>query len=260
MGNVDSHTAGSFCWVELGTTNQDAAKQFYGSLFGWTANDFPMGPDGVYTMFTLEGRQTGGCYTLRPDMQTAGVPPHWLPYIAVDDADQTAGKVAPAGGKVMAPPFDVFDFGRMAVLQDPAGATLAMWQPKAHKGTGIEGVPGTLCWSDLMTPDPAAAAEFYRALFGWQVEKAPKDSSGYLHIMTGDKYIGGIPPAEHRPPNTPPHWLLYFQVENCDASTSEAQAAGARVHMPPMSMEKVGRWSIVADPQGAVFALFQPPD
>jgi uncharacterized protein len=217
-----------------------------------------MGPDGVYTMFGLEGRNTGACYTLRPDMQAQGVPPHWLLYISVADADETAAKVAPAAGKVIAGPFDVMEFGRMAVLQDPAGAAIALWQPKMHQGTGIEGVPGTLCWADLMTSDQSAASKFYQAVIGWQLDPG-KDNTGYLHIKNGDKHIGGIPPAEYRNPNAPPHWLPYFLVENCDSSTDKAKAAGAKVYVPPMSIENVGRWSVIADPQGAVFALFQPP-
>jgi uncharacterized protein len=257
MPNVETHAAGSFCWIELATTDQNAAKQFYGSLLGWTANDSPMGPDDVYTMFGLEGRHTGACYTLRPDMRAQGVPPHWLLYVSVANADETAAKVAPAGGIVVVPPFDVMEHGRMAVLQDPAGAAISIWQAKTHHGTGVEGVPGTLCWADLTTPGPGAAAKFYQAVFGWQADPG-KDKTGYLHIKNGDKYIAGILPAEPRNPKAPTHWLLYFLVRDCDASTGMAKKAGAHIHVAPESMEGVGRWSIVADPQGAVFALFQP--
>jgi predicted enzyme related to lactoylglutathione lyase len=213
-----------------------------------------MGPNGVYTMFNLEGRNTGGCYTLRPDMLAEGVPPHWLLYVSVTDADETAGRISSGGGKIMAGPFDVMEFGRMVVFDDPTAAGIAIWQPKLHQGTGIEGVPGTLCWADLITSDAARAAEFYQSTFGWQTDPG---TSGYLHIKNGDQFIGGIPPAGHRPPGVPPHWLAYFLVEECDASTAKARDAGARVYVEPMTMEGVGRWSVVADPQGAVFALFQ---
>jgi uncharacterized protein len=178
-------------------------------------------------------------------------------YVSVADADKTAARVAPAGGKVANGPFDVMEFGRMAVLVDPAGAHFSIWQPNKHPGTGIEGVPGTVCWADLMTPDQAGAVKFYNAVFGWQADPG-QDSSGYLHIKNADKHICGIPPAEHRSPNAPPHWLLYFLVQDCDASTVKAKDAGANVYIAPTSMEGVGRWSVVADPQGSVFALFQP--
>jgi uncharacterized protein len=256
MATVDTHPPGSFSWIELGTTDQNAAKQFYSSLLGWTATDFPMGPSEFYTMFSLNGRNTGACYTLSPEMTAHGVPPHWLLYVAVADADATSAKVEPAGGKVVKPPFDVMDVGRMAVLLDPAGAHFAIWQAKTHQGIGIEGIPGTLCWADLMTPDPARAARFYQDVFSWQAEPG-KDNSAYLHIRTGDKHIGGIPSGESGTANAPPHWLPYFLVQDCDASTAKAKEVGASIFVSPMSMEDVGRWSVVGDPQGATFALFQ---
>lgn len=256
MATVESHTPGSFCWIELGTTDQNAAKQFYGSLFGWTPNDSPMGPNEYYTVFNLDGRKAGGCYSLMPDQQAMGIPPHWLLYVAVTSADETAAKVVPAGGKILKAPFDVMEHGRMAILQDPTGAVLALWQSKMHPGMGIQDASGSLCWADLMTPDPKRAAKFYQELFGWQTD-AGKDNSGYLHIKNGEKHIGGIPPVEARNPNAPPHWLLYFLVKDCDASTAKAKEAGAKVFVTPMTMEGVGRWSVVSDPQGAGFALFQ---
>ena len=257
MPNVETHAPGSFTWIELGTTDQNAAKQFYSSLLGWSPIDFPMGPSGVYTMFSLDGRNTGACYTLDQEMRKAGVPPHWMLYVSVANADETAGKVTAAGGKVMHGPFDVMEFGRMAVLQDPTGVVFSVWQPKMHQGTGIEGVPGTLCWADLMSPDPGAAVKFYESVFGWKSDPG-KDNSGYLHIKNGENFIGGIPPKEARNPNAPPHWLIYFLVQDCDAATNKAKAGGASVYVGPMSMEGVGRMSVLADPQGAVFALFQP--
>ena len=127
MATVDTHAPGSFCWIELGTTDQNAAKQFYSRLLGWTAEDFPMGPNEVYTMFSLDGRNTAGCYNLTPDMTAHGLPPHWLLYIAVVNADETVAKITRAGGSIMKPAFDVMEFGRMAVCQDPSGAAFAVW-------------------------------------------------------------------------------------------------------------------------------------
>jgi predicted enzyme related to lactoylglutathione lyase len=255
MANVETHVPGSFCWIELGTTDQSAAKKFYGSLFGWKADDSPMGPNEFYTMFSLEGRFTGACYTLKPEMRAQGVPTHWLLYVTVANADETAAKIAPAGGKIIAPPFDVMEYGRMAVLQDPTGAVFAIWQPKTHRGTGIEGVPGTLCWADLMTRDAAAAAKFYEAVFGWRTEH---HNPGYEIISNGGKHIGGIPLAANTDAKIPPHWLPYLSVKNCNASTAQASEGGAKVFVEPTTIEGVGRWSVIADPQGAAFALFQP--
>ena len=255
MPNVQKHAEGSFCWIELGTTHQNAAKQFYSGLFGWTVYDSPIGPGEVYTTFRLEGRNVAAAYTLRPDMK--GVPPNWGLYMAVENADVAASMAAEAGGKLIAPPFDVHDFGRMAVIQDPTGALFTIWQSKTNIGIGLAGVPGTLCWADLSTADPAKASAFYQRLFQWRLEVSDNDSSGYLHIINKGEYIGGVPPVSHRSPNMPPHWLPYFAVEDCDAIAGKAEAGGGRLILPPMSMKGVGRMSVIADPQGAVFAIFK---
>jgi uncharacterized protein len=257
MAIIEKHAPGSFCWIELATTDQVAAKTFYSSLFGWTANDFPMGPEDLYTIFKLEGRDAAAAYTLRSDDRAKGVPPHWMLYIQVDSADDAAAKAEKLGAKVLAPAFDVMDVGRMAVLQDPTGAIFVAWQSKGHSGIGIAGVPGTLCWADLSTPDPDRAKEFYSALFGWKIETGENDKSGYMHIQNGDALIGGIPPAQYRNPNAPPHWMLYIQVSDVDATTAQAKAQGGKAYMEPSTMEGVGRLAIIADPQGAAFALFK---
>ena len=114
-----------------------------------------------------------------------------------------------------------------------------------------------LCWADLSTPDPETARRFYADLFGWKITGSERDSSGYLHIQNGEEYIGGIPPAAYRNPNVPPHWLIYIQVADVDATANKAKHAGAALSMGPMTTEGVGRLAIVTDPQGAVFAIFK---
>ncbi|MBV8809331.1 MAG: VOC family protein [Acidobacteriaceae bacterium] len=257
MPSLQTHPPSSFCWFELGTTDQNAAKQFYTSLFGWTANDYPMGPSDFYTMFQLTGADAAAAYTLREDQRQHGVPPHWMIYIAVENADQTAARAGQLGATVLAAPFDVAEHGRMAVLQDPTGAAFSIWQPKQHPGTGVSRTDGTVCWADLSTGDPAKAAQFYEALFGWSVKPGEHDSSGYLHIQNRGEFIGGIPPAALRNSQIPPHWLLYFQTSNCDQTAKNAAQAGATLHVAPMTIPNVGRMSVIADPQGAVFAIFQ---
>jgi len=165
MTRIDKHAAGSFCWIEVGTTDQTAAKKFYSTLFGWTPNDMPMGPGEVYTIFRLDGRDAAAGYTLRPDQKAQGVPPHWMPYVAVESADQAADTAKQLGGSVLAPAFDVMEAGRMAVLQDPTGATFCVWQAGKNTGIGIAGMEGTLCWGDLSTSDVKRASDFYSALF-----------------------------------------------------------------------------------------------
>jgi predicted enzyme related to lactoylglutathione lyase len=256
MANIEKHPAGDFCWIELATTDQNSAKNFYTSLFGWTVDDSPMGPGDFYSMFKLNGRDTGAACTLRKEQQEQGVPPHWTLYIAVNNADEAVVKAGQLGGKVLAPAFDVFEAGRMAAMQDPTGASFCVWQPKANQGTGISG-DGTFCWADLSTPDPQQAAKFYSGLFGWQATTGEHDPSGYLHIKNGEDFIGGIPPANRHNPKMPAHWLIYFQVADCEAVAAKAKQLGANIIMPPRLMENVGTIGIVADPQGVVFAIFK---
>jgi predicted enzyme related to lactoylglutathione lyase len=257
MPRIEKHAPGSFCWIELATTDQNAAKTFYSSLLGWTPMDFPMGPDAFYTMFQLAGGQAGAAFTLSP-AERAKVPPHWNLYVCVTSADEAAGRVKELGGKIIEGPFDVMTFGRMALIQDPTGAYFSIWEPRQHVGTTVAHEDGTMCWADLNTPDPDRAKQFYSSLFGWKLTLGEKDTSGYLHIQNGDEYIGGVPPASDYNPQAPPHWLLYFQVADCDASTAKAKQLGGHDLMPAMSMGGIGRFSIVADPQGAVFSLFEP--
>lgn len=213
-----------------------------------------MGPQGVYTRFKLAGESAAGCFALAPHEH---VPPYWGLYICTEDADASAAKAVELGGSALEGPLDLASLGRMAVIQDPAGAVFSLWQPGTHQGTGVTRVDGTLCWADLNTPDPQAGAEFYRNLFGWEIltgKDKPPDS--YLHIKNQGEYIGGILPRSHRIPDAPPHWLIYFQVADADASTAAAKSLGARILSGPMTIENSLRLGVLADPQGAVFALF----
>jgi predicted enzyme related to lactoylglutathione lyase len=178
-------------------------------------------------------------------------------YITVESADTAVTKAQQLGGKILAPAFDVMDAGRMAVIQDPTGAVFCVWQANKNAGIGIAAVHGTLCWADLSTPDVKRASDFYSGLFGWQVTADPKDTSGYLHIKNGEHFIGGVPPSKYRQPGTPPHWLAYFLVDDVDVAASKAKQMGANFYVPPMTMEGVGRMSVIADPQGAVFSIFK---
>jgi len=258
MINIDQYKPGSFCWVELATTDQAAAKKFYSALFGWEPDDMPMGPNGFYTFFKLHGRDAAAGYTLMKEQLAQGVPPHWGIYVAVESADATTARVAEAGGNVLQPPFDVFDVGRMAVVKDPTGAPFCLWQAK-NKPNGIADVDGSFCWADLNTPDPARAGKFYSHVFGWQIieDKDDNPPSGYFHIMNGEDFIGGIPPVRPNNPRMPAHWLSYFLTSDCKGLAAKAKQLGGRAFLEPMLMEKVGTVAILADPQGAAFALYQ---
>jgi predicted enzyme related to lactoylglutathione lyase len=188
-----------------------------------------------------------------------GVPPHWGAYVSVASADEAAAKAASLGGTVIVPPFDVFDFGRMAVLQDPAGATFSVWEPKSHIGVTRINEPGALCWTELATRDVEGAERFYTSLFGWGLKKSAGGGMEYTELLNEGVPIGGMMKmGDQYPPGVPPHWLTYFAVDDCDASASKAASLGGTTLVGPMDIPNTGRFAVVQDPQGAVFAVYKP--
>jgi predicted enzyme related to lactoylglutathione lyase len=256
MPTVTTHAPGTFNWPELATRDPIAAKKFYASLFGWEIHDTDMGPGGTYTSFRLDGRDVAACYKLDDEMARMGVPPAWGTYITVEDADATAAKAKSLGGTVLKEPFDVMDYGRMAVISDPQGATFCVWQAKVHIGILTYGEPNSLGWTQLNAKDPAAAKTFYTALIGWKVREdvMPGQQGSYVTWLKADGPAGGMMAM---PPGTPApsHWLPYFSVTNVDMSTQKATTLGAQTFVPPMDIPGVGRFAVLADPTGATFAI-----
>ena len=250
-------TPGTFCWVELGTTDGEAAKKFYTQLFGWGFSDRPIGPDMVYTMLKRDGKDVGALYKMNSEMTSQGIPPHWLSYVSVANADKTTAKAKELGATVMKEPFDVFDVGRMSVIQDPTGAVFALWQAGTHAGAGVVNVPNSFCWNELGTRDTKKAGEFYSALFGWGKNAQQMGPMTYTSFMNGDRPAGGMyePPPEMG--NVPPHWLVYFAVDDTDGKVKKATELGGKVCAPPMDIPGTGRFAIIQDPQGAAFGVIK---
>jgi predicted enzyme related to lactoylglutathione lyase len=257
MPTVTTHVTGTFCWPELATSDQNAAKKFYAGLFGWEIKDQDMGPHGIYTIFTLKGQDVAAAFTLMPEMTKNGVPPNWGSYITVENTDQSIEKAKSLGGTLLMGPQDVMDHGRMAVIQDPQGATFSVWQSKATSGIGILNEPGSLAWTQLNARDTAAAKKFYPALLGWKMQDDEMPGSGtYTTFLKADGMAGGMmamPPGE----KMPAHWLPYFASADVDATAKKAGSLGAQTYVPPTDIPGVGRFAVLADPQGATFALIK---
>ncbi len=259
MAEFSSHQPGTFSWPELATTDQAAGVAFYRALFGWDLNEQSMGPDGTYSMFLMRGKEVAAAYSMRPEERQGGVPPHWNLYVTVRSADESANRAQELGGKLLAPAFDVMDVGRMAIIQDPTGAVFEVWEPKKHIGAKILNEPGALCWSELTTRDPKAAEAFYTKLFGWTSKDSSGDAGGMQYTEfnnQGQPGVGMLAMPAEMPAHVPSYWMPYFQVADCDASTAKATGLGAKVMVPPKDIPKTGRFAILGDPQGAMFALF----
>jgi predicted enzyme related to lactoylglutathione lyase len=247
--DVESYENGVPSWVDLGVADPKKAATFYSQLFGWDVQEGPP-ESGGYAIAHLRGKAVAG---LGPQ-QNPG-PPVWTTYVNVDSADDTAAKVKANGGMVFIEPFDVMDVGRMAIVADPLGAVLGLWQPKAHKGAGIVNEPGTFSWAELMTTDLDSPTKFYAAVFGWGAENHPGTGPGgnYTEWKMDDRSVGGMmlkPPQV--PAEVPPHWNVYFAVSDTDRIVEQVTSLGGGLIMGPMDVEP-GRFALVSDDQGASF-------
>ncbi len=251
MGERTSYAPGTFCWVELSTPDQEGAKRFYAELFGWQADDRPVGEGSYYSMQQLGGRQVAAIAGQPQQQRDAGVPPLWNSYVWVEDADEVARRAGELGATVHAGPFDVMQAGRMAVIADPQGAYFMLWEPREHRGAGLVNAAGALTWNELATSDPAAAGEFYSALFGWTLEDAPGPMP-YQVIKNGGANNGGIRPVQGP---EPPNWSVYFGTDDLDASLAKVGELGGGTIAGPMDIQ-MARIAVVRDPQGAVFVLY----
>jgi predicted enzyme related to lactoylglutathione lyase len=250
---TDSYQHGVPSWVDLSTPDPERASAFYGQLFGWTIEEGP--PEaGGYRMCMLRGKPVAG---LGPQMNP-GAPPAWTTYVTVASADDATEAVKAAGGQAFMPPMDVLDVGRMAIFADPAGAVFAVWQPGLHKGAGIVNEPNTYCWSELVTIDVEGAKVFYKAVFGWAAESYGEGGpGGYTEWKLGDRTLGGMmakPPT--MPAHVPPHWMVYFAVDDTDDMLAKITTLGGTTIMGAMDIEP-GRFAVAADPAGAVFSILK---
>lgn len=255
MTEMTAYTPGTFCWIDLSTSDTTAAKKFYTDLLGWQAVDIPVGPDMTYTMFQVEGKDVAGMSQQGPDEQ--GIPPHWNSYVSVANADEIAAKAKSLGGTVLAEPFDVMDSGRMAVIQDPSGAVVAAWQPQQHIGARLVNEPGALCWNELATRDPQKSSGFYTQLFGWTTQIQPMGETNYTVFINGDNMNAGMIEMTAEWGDIPPHWMVYLTVADCDATAEKVTALGGKVLVPPTDIPNMGRFAVVQDPQGAAFSFIK---
>jgi predicted enzyme related to lactoylglutathione lyase len=256
MPTMTSYNPGTFCWVDFAAPDQEAAKNFYSAVFGWTSNDMTMPQGGVYSMMQKDGQNVGAIMQKPPGHES--VPAHWNSYISVDNLDATVTKAASLGATIAMPAMDVPEAGRMAAVQDPSGASVFFWQPGQHIGAGITGDTGTVCWNELLTKDTNAAGSFYEGLLGWNVEKFPMPGMEYTIFKNGDTQTGGMFAIDPSWGPVPPNWMVYFAVENCDASCEKIKSLGGNVLMGPNDVPTVGRFATCQDSQGGAFAILQP--
>jgi uncharacterized protein len=255
MPHRDGYPQGVPCWVELQTTDQEGAKVFYAALLGWELADEPLPMGGHYTMASLGGGTVAGIASLAPG-SPAGMPPVWTTYLAVGDLDAVVGRVASAGGQVVAPPMQVMESGSMAVVADPTGGVVGLWQAGQHRGAGTVNQPGALLWNELITPEPDRAAAFYDAILGTTHNTSPMGDDDYTVLEVAGRAVAGAMAL----PDTgiPTAWTVYFGTGDIAATVAAARDLRATILNEVVS--PVGPLAVIADPQGAVFQVMQPTE
>lgn len=262
MGTRTSYGPGTFCWVNLSSTDVDAAKRFYAELLDWEYDD-RAADDGTFSMARRYDANVGAIYERDEQERKLGQPPHWNNYVSVDDTDAAAIRAEQLGADVLVEPYDVSDAGRTAVVTDPSGALFWLWQPRRHIGAGRVNDPGCLTWNELRTDDAERAIDFYSTLLGWRFERmetgggpaywvirhdaAAMGLNGGLQELSVDE-IRSIAPARR--------WIPYFTVGSADAAAESAKTHGGDTLQRPGRIG-AGTVAVLADPAGAVFSVFE---
>ena len=249
-------------WLDLGSSDTQAAAAFYGALFGWRFES--AGPDaGGYGFFQVDGETVAALGPLTEE----GAKPGWTVYFHSTDADATTKAVEQAGGTVRFPAMGVSDQVRFAGYTDPDGAQFAVFEPKGTKGLDRVGGTGGLCWTELTTTDGATAKRFYGGVFGWDFENMPmpEESGAGDYIVaspTGggrDRSHAGIMQlSKDMLPADSAYWQPYFAVTDVDTVVAGVTKGGGSIVMPAIDMAGVGRMALLKDPEGAFFSVLDP--
>ncbi len=251
MSERDGYQPGVPCWVDNLVPDVEAALRFYGELFGW---EFDGPGPGDYYVAKLRGRDVAGI-----GAQPPGVPAAWNTYVSVASVDDSARAAA---GHVRVEPVDAFPAGRVAVLEDGASAFIGLWEPAERRGAQLVNEASAYAMSALHTPDPDAAARFYRDTFGWETEPFAPGIS--LFRLPG--YVGGEPGqpvpldvvAVMARDDGPARWSVDFWVDDADALAARAPELGGGVVVAPFDSIPT-RQAVIADPFGAVFSVTTAP-
>ena len=250
MSVRDAHGLGTFCWVDLTAFDIDMAESWYRELLGWSFDADGTSQGGGW--FSSEGESVAGVRKASDAMLRDKATPVWLSFVCVDDLDAMTVKATVLGGRVESAPEAVGERGRMAIISDPQGAQLGLWQPGTHAGAQRQGQPGSVCWNELNTPDLAASRRFYGELFGWELV-SDGGSPEYVEVRQGEHGGAGMIASEGRSA----HWMVYFAVDDVEARTQAVASSRGGVILPSRTIPGVGTFSVVSDPRGAVFALIE---
>ena len=258
MTAITTYPPGVPCFVDTLVDDLDAARRFYGGVFGWEfSGPGPLGggADGEYRLALALGSIVAGLGTT-PGPDT---PRGWSTHVAVADVEESCVRVVDAGGAIRVAPFDAAPAGRLAVVADPAGATISLWQAMDRPGAEIVNEPSAWAMSLMLAPDLGAAATFYETVFGWRAEPFGEDDAMRLLRLPG--YVGG---EQQQPvprdvvaamaPGDSPGWMVDFWIADADVAAAAAPELGGAVVQAPHDVPMFRR-TVLAAPDGAVFSV-----
>jgi len=248
--SIPDFPPGAPCWIDLLTRDLDAAKSFYSQLFGWNYEVGDEENDGGYLTATKDGLAVAGLMSNDPDNDYPDV---WSTYLRADDIGALADKAEFHGGQVYLPPVEVPGQGRMAMIGDPSGLGVGLWQFAGHTGYQSQGEPGTPAWHELHTRKFESSTKFYSQALGWELEVlSDNDQFRYQTLGSGEHARAGIMDISHFDDPSLAGWKIYFNVADVDQTVATAVAAGGAEISAPMDSD-FGRVAVIADPTGAEF-------
>ncbi|MGH1523582.1 VOC family protein [Leifsonia sp. L25] len=255
MTVVTTHRLGEPCWVDYAAADLPRAQEFYTSLFGWTA-EAGGGEYGGYVTFRRDGRLVAGMGEAMEGQQ----PNAWLTYLLVEDAEAGERASANAGAQVLSPAMTVGDQGRLAVVADPGGAVVGLWEPEQHRGFELVAEVGGLSWHELYARSYGDQVEFYKRVFGWKTQVLG-DTADFRYLTFGEPESpsGGVFDADGMlPPGVPSHWVVYFGVQDAATAVARVVELGGTAIRDPWDSD-FGRFAQVTDPLGGLFFLHEVP-
>ncbi|MFJ4711423.1 VOC family protein [Streptomyces sp. NPDC088785] len=248
---------GAPCWADVQLPDVETGKRFYGDLFGWTFDEGAGAERGYYTAAYSADRAVAA---LAPLFGDAG--PAWTVHVAVRDAYVTAARVTRSGGRVVTGPLSVGTAATMALVTDRDGVVLGLWQAGSDLGFEATGEPGTFCWTELLTRDPARADAFYETVFAYASGDAGTGADAADDGLRLWAPVGAVPSratavAGRRPSLDAPltgRFLVHFGTAELEATTADALRLGGAVKVAAHPTG-YGRVAVLADDQGALFAV-----
>jgi len=256
MAVRDHYPHGQFCWVDVTAREMSSAREFYERLFGWQTVERAAGEGSPYAHFELEGKSVAGLGEMPQALVEAKRPAAWTSYLRVEDIHAVTARATELGATITAPVAQVGDAGSMALLRDPTGAQVGLWQADRHFGAVLHQDYHCFCWNELLTRDIERAADFFGQLLGWEFGEYPSHLGKYLVVRSGGEECSGLLQMDQRWGEMPPCWLVYFAVQGVDLMVDRVRQLGGYVFVRPFDIQE-GRMAIVSDGQGATFNLVQ---